>query len=298
MYKVLFVDDEVSIRSMFLDYFENCYEVKIAENASAALEILGQGSVDLVVSDINMPGMSGPDLLREVRKRYPQTRTALITAYNIDDYIKVARENSICSIIPKTVPFNFKEMEQILNGLLTGEIFGIRNYLRPEAVFFGNHCIQSSAQAREVRELIVAELQSKFGTAGDMKLILDEILTNAIYHAPVNEDGSEKYQEFTEVVLEPEEYVYIECGHDNEKYGVSVTDLQGRLKKETVLQKLERQITGEGLLDDSGRGLHMSRLFADRMVINIKRNKKTELVVMNYFSGKYRGYKPLYINEL
>jgi hypothetical protein len=90
----------------------------------------------------------------------------------------------------------------------------------------------------------------------------------------------------------------VECGYDREKYAVSVTDNQGKLKKETVLYKIDRQLTGEGLLDDSGRGIHMSRLFADRMIINIDPNKRTEVILMNYFSNKYRGYKPLYINEL
>ncbi|MFP4014353.1 MAG: response regulator [Chitinispirillaceae bacterium] len=298
MYKVLFVDDEVSIRTMLLDFFESRYQVHTAENASAALELLKDHSFDLVVSDINMPGMSGPELLREIRRRFPKTRTALITAYNTDDYIKLSQDNPICSIIPKTVPFNFGEMGQIIHGLLSGEIFGLEKYLGSGGAIFRRDIIRSSAQAHEVREKIVQEVEEKFGSSGDTKLILDEVLTNAIYHAPRNADGTEKYPEFTQVELEPDEYIHIECGYDSEKYGIAVIDLQGRLTKETILHKLERQITGEGLLDDSGRGLHMSRLFADRMVINIERNKKTEIIVMNYFSGKYRGYKPLYINEL
>lgn len=298
MYKVLFVDDEVSIRTMLLDFFESRYEVHTAENASAALKLLENHSVDLVVSDINMPGMSGPELLKEIRSRFPETRTALITAYNTDDYIKLSQDNPICSIIPKTVPFNFSEMAQIIHGLLSGDIFGLEKYLGQGGVIFRRHCITSSVQAHEVREKIVSEVEERFGSAGDTKLILDEVLTNAIYHAPRNADGTEKYPEFTPVELEPEEYIHIECGYDSEKYGISVIDLQGHLTKEVILHKLERQITGEGLLDDSGRGLHMSRLFADRMVVNIERNKKTEIIVMNYFSGKYRGYKPLYINEL
>ncbi|MFP4680933.1 MAG: response regulator [Chitinispirillaceae bacterium] len=298
MFKVLFVDDEVSIRTMLLDFFENSYEVHTAEDASVALKKMEEHSFDLIVSDINMPGMSGPELLSEVRRKYPKTRTALITAYNIDDHIKHSRDYPICSIIPKTVPFNFAEMEKIVHGLLTGDIFDISRYLNSGGTVFGRYCIRSSAEAHEVRARIADELEEKFGSAGDIKLILDELLTNAIHHAPRNGDGTEKYPEFTSVELEPDEYIHMECGYDSEKYGVSVIDKHGRLTKDMVLHKLERQITGVGLLDDSGRGLHMSRLFADRMIINIERNKKTEVIVMNYFSGKYRGYKPLYINEL
>jgi hypothetical protein len=65
-----------------------------------------------------------------------------------------------------------------------------------------------------------------------------------------------------------------------------------------VMFKLDRHVRGEGMLDCSGRGIHMTRVFADRMVINILPGCKTEMVIMNYFLPKYRGYRPLYINEL
>jgi len=45
-----------------------------------------------------------------------------------------------------------------------------------------------------------------------MKLILDEIITNAVYHAPAYPDGTEKYPEYVEVKLQPDEFVYVECG--------------------------------------------------------------------------------------
>lgn len=298
MYRILIVDDERAIRMMLLDYLENRYHIETAETGEEALNLLQEKHFDLVISDINMPGMNGPQLLCEIRKKYPGIKTALITAYNVDEYIRAAKEFSITNIIPKTVPFNFTELDFIVRGLVTGDIFGLSRYLLDDGTIIEKHVIKSTAEAREVREHVLELFAQKFGSSGDMKLILDEIITNAIYHAPVLEDGTEKYQEFSDITLEPDEYIYLECGYDNEKYAVAVTDCQGRLTKETVLYKIERQITGEGLLDDSGRGIHMSRLFADRMVINIEPNKKTEVILLNYFSNKYRGYKPLYINEL
>ena len=297
-YRILIVDDEKAIRMMLLDYLETKYDITTAETGEEALAILKDHRFDLVISDINMPGISGPQLLSEIRNLYSGTKTALITAYNVDEYIKTAKEYSITNIIPKTVPFNFTELDLIVHGLVSGDIFGLSRYLLDQGTILETHVIKSTADARKVQDHIVDLFESKFGTSGDMKLILDEIITNAIYHAPTHADGTEKYQEFNDIALEPHEFIYIECGFDKEKYAVSVTDCQGRLTKETVLYKIERQITGEGLLDDSGRGIHMSRLFADRMVINIDPNKKTEVILINYFSNKYRGYKPLYINEL
>jgi CheY-like chemotaxis protein len=297
-YRILIVDDEKAIRMMLFDFLEDYYTVETAETGEAALALLQNGAFDLVISDINMPGMSGPQLLAQVKTRYPAIKTALITAYNVDEYIQAAKEFSITNIIPKTVPFNFSELNFIIHGLVTGEIFGLSRYLLEGGTIIEHLVIKSTAEAQSVQEHLIDLFQKRFGTSGDMRLILDEIITNAIYHAPILADGTEKYQEFSDITLEPHEYIYVDCGYDSEKYAVSITDCQGHLTKETVLYKIERQVTGEGLLDDSGRGIHMSRLFADRMIINIDPKKKTEVILMNYFSNKYRGYKPLYINEL
>jgi DNA-binding NarL/FixJ family response regulator len=300
-YKVLFVDDEDYIRSMLSAYFKDKFSVMdTADCAATALEMLASGPrYDLVVSDINMPGMDGPDFLTEVQARYPDVKRALLTSSNIDDYVTFARAGAVSSIIPKTVPFNFDEIEDIIMGLLTGEIFGPERYLRRgEGKLIEKYCIKSSSEARAARDAIVELVGTRFGSSGDTKIVLDEILMNAIYHAPTRAGGLEKYSQFSEVELEPSEYVFVELGHDTEKYAVSVLDKCGALTRDIVLDKLHRQITGEGFMDESGRGLHMCRLFADRLVINIERNKRTEVIIMNYIGGKYRGYKPLYINEV
>jgi CheY-like chemotaxis protein/anti-sigma regulatory factor (Ser/Thr protein kinase) len=296
---ILIVDDERAIRMMLADYLENSYTVLVAESGAEALAILEKTPrIDLIISDINMPGMSGIELFRTVRKLYPAIKLALITAYNVDEYIKLVKNECVANIIPKTVPFNFPELEAVVAGLITGRIFGLERYLLPAFTMLGTFCIKSSEDGKTVREQITGLFADNFGTTGDMRLVLDEIITNAIYHAPEKDDSAEKHQSCCQVTLNPDEYVYVTCGFDQEKYAVSVTDNQGRLTKEKVLGKLERQLSGEGVLDNSGRGIHMSRVFADRMIINIDPGRKTEVIVMNYFLPTYRGYKPLYINEL
>ena len=298
MYKVLAVDDEQTIRTMLKDFFEETYDFHIASNGTEALAQVADRNFDLVISDINMPGMKGPELLAEIRRRNPAIKTLLMTAYNIDDYIHMAKEYSISNIIPKTVPFNYEEMKAVIEGILTGDVFGLERYLLPRHTVAGTYTIRSSGDGAAVREELTRMIGEKFGKPGDLKLILDEMITNAIYHAPAARDGEPKYREYMPVSLSPDEYVFVTWGWDGEKYGVAILDRQGRLTRETVLYKIDRHVRGEGMLDDSGRGIHMSRLFADRMVINIKPGQTTEIIIMNYFSPTYRGYRPLYINEV
>jgi CheY-like chemotaxis protein len=283
---------------MVVDFLEDQYHVESAECGEQALKMLSARTFDLVISDICMPGMDGVELLRTIRMLYPSIKTVLMTANDIDQFLELALLDGIANIIPKTVPFNFSEVAVVVKGLLTGEIFGLPRYLLSEGTIFAEYRITSSSEGCSVRDEIARIMKQRFNSAGDMKLSLDEIITNAIYHAPDGGDGTDKYKAYTDILLFPDEYVRVVCGFDHEKCGVAIIDQKGRLTKETVLAKIHRQVSGEGLCDTSGRGIHMSRLFADRMIINIDRGKKTEVILMNYTIPAYRGFKPLYINEL
>lgn len=80
--KILIVDDEKEIREMLSRHFEILgYETRTAENGLAALQLMSQEYVDVVISDIQMPVVDGVDFLRQVRKEYPMVRVIMITGY-------------------------------------------------------------------------------------------------------------------------------------------------------------------------------------------------------------------------
>lgn len=296
--KILIVDDEKIIRDMLADYLEINFDVEIAQNGDEALHRPDLGHFDLVISDINMPGMPGYELLKTIKARHSHVKVVLITAYNVDDYIRLAQEHDVSNIISKTIPFNFAELEAVVKGLVTGDIFGIEKFMNPGFSFIKEYTVKSSADAKEVREDILSSLLKYVRSTNDLKLVLDEIVTNALYHSPRDAAGNEKYEEYSNITLDASEYIHIQCAVDDEKYGVSIADHQGSLRKETILYKVNRHIRGEGVLDDNGRGMFMSRIFADRLIMNIHPGKKTEIIVLNYRDRLYKGFKPLYINEL
>ncbi len=296
--RVLIVDDEPIIREMLKVELQSQYDVYTAEDAIKAFDILDQTAMDLVISDINMPGMKGFELIKKVKEKYADTRTALITAYNVNDYIRMAKEHDISNIISKTTPFNFFEFNSIVKNLVTEHIFGLENYMFPDFNVLGEYTILSSKQISDVEKNVV-DLISRFQkTEVFVNILLEELITNAVYHAPIDEDGKEKYIKHSTIELDETEAVKIYVGRDSEKYGVSVLDTSGKLTKKRVLYKIDRHIHGEGLLDENGRGLHMSRIYSDRLIINIKKDIATEAIFLNYFDEKYKGFKSLCINEI
>lgn len=80
--RVLIVDDEDLIRETFASFLEENYACKTAASSDEALAHLATDDYALVLSDIQMPGRNGVELLREIRSRYPDT--AVIMCSGID----------------------------------------------------------------------------------------------------------------------------------------------------------------------------------------------------------------------
>jgi CheY-like chemotaxis protein len=296
--KILVVDDEAIIRQMLQVELEDKYDVVTAVNSYEALKILEKQGFDLVISDINMPGMKGYELLKIVREKWPATRVSLITAYDINEYVHMARLHGVSNIIPKTTPFNFNELHDLINGLITMDIFGIQKHLTDKGSIVREYVLKKSNDIDRIEEMILSEVSKFHRQENNIYILLEEIITNAIYHGITDAEGRPKYRKHSDVTLDPNEYVYITLGRDDEKYGIAIMDNGGCLDRDKILEKLERHLNYEGLLDESGRGIFMSRIYADRLIFNIHRGKKTEVIFFNYFSQKYKGFKPLYIKEI
>lgn len=79
---ILIVDDESETRSLLREIMEKeGYEVQTAPDGPTALDLVIRQTPDVVLSDIQMPGMNGIDLLRAIHHRIPETQVILLTAY-------------------------------------------------------------------------------------------------------------------------------------------------------------------------------------------------------------------------
>jgi CheY-like chemotaxis protein len=299
--KILLVDDEVDFLDVLSEFLrDEGYAASTARNGMEALEILQKETFKLLLSDINMPGMKGFELIKKVRELYPTLKSALITAYDVRDYINMAKNYDIGNIITKTTPFNFEEVRLLVRNIITEDIFGLDHYVSSP---IHSMKIKSSDEIEEVIHKIInimpgSRHKRKFRQA------LNEIIINAVYYGARQERGDQKELWPVDVKLAPNEEVQISWGIDDEKVGVSVMDQKGLLAKKDVLFWLERNTTkGEdglsvGLLDDHGKGLFITRESIDRFIVNIKRGSSTEIVMLNYKEGLYDGYRPLWIQEL
>ena len=103
---ILVVDDEeIVLTSCERILKPEGYEVKTSNSAQKALEMLGaNGSFDVVITDIKMPGMDGIEFMRALREKDPDISVVLITGYPSQESIKEALALRIVDYLPK--PFS------------------------------------------------------------------------------------------------------------------------------------------------------------------------------------------------
>ena len=110
---VLYVDDERGNRVVFEQSLHADFNVKTAADAQEALEILEAQEVAVIVTDMRMPTMSGEELLRIAKERWPQAIRMVVTAYSdIDPILRAINEGLVARYIIK--PWVRAELSQVL----------------------------------------------------------------------------------------------------------------------------------------------------------------------------------------
>src|SRR5690606_11930542 len=80
--RILVVDDEENLRRVIeVQLEQEGYQVETAADGKQALTLLAQSTFALVLTDLRMPGISGMDLLKEIRKAHPQVMVIILTAF-------------------------------------------------------------------------------------------------------------------------------------------------------------------------------------------------------------------------
>jgi DNA-binding NtrC family response regulator len=138
---VLVVDDDSSIRQVLEGRFSAVgFDVSCASSGDFALDILRQQKVDLVVSDVKMPGMTGDGLLQEIQKRWPGLPVIMLTAYGSIPHAVQAVKQGASEYLTK--PFKGQELIKTAEKLM-----------QASSVQSGGRSVSASAMQR-LQELI------------------------------------------------------------------------------------------------------------------------------------------------
>jgi two-component system NtrC family response regulator len=228
---VLIVDDEKN----YLVVLEALlapegYEIMTADNAQAALRLIEDADLDLVITDMKMPGMSGMELLEASKRRKPELPVIMMTAYGTIEMAVEAMKKQAYDYITK--PFQNEELKLTVQKALQNHRLIKENRLLTEALsdrYQYGKIIGKSKPMLEIYDLIRKVAQSKAsvlitGPSGTGK----ELIAKAIHY-----DSPRKERPFisvncgalTETLLESELF-----GHEKGAFTGAISMKKGRFE--------------------------------------------------------------------
>jgi two-component system response regulator AtoC len=122
---VLIVDDEKNTREGLFRALSGRHRVLLADSAERALEILGGETVDVLLSDIRMPGMDGITLMQRARARTPQPVCILMTAYgNVETAVEAMKLGAYDFL---TKPISLDRLDLLMQRALGAQEMAVEN---------------------------------------------------------------------------------------------------------------------------------------------------------------------------
>ncbi len=110
---MLIVDDEAAIRDILREFLSRAgHEATTAANGETSLQLLANRRFDVLITDLNMPGVSGWDLARHAREQFPELFIILLTG-DREQIDLLNRENPVADIILNK-PIDISLLSQIV----------------------------------------------------------------------------------------------------------------------------------------------------------------------------------------
>jgi len=191
--KLLIVDDEKHIREGLEKALStDGYDVELASDGKDALERIEEGDIDLVITDLKMPNLSGEELMREALDKFPYLPIIILTGHGTIENAVEAMRNGAYDYLTK--PLNIDKLSLIVNRALENSSLKrqyreLLNQLKKKYSF--ENIIGKSTTMKQVFETIEQVAPSRanvliYGESGTGK----EMIADAIHHNSPRRDRS------------------------------------------------------------------------------------------------------------
>jgi len=264
-------------------------ELDIISTLEEGQKLLEEKTYDIICSN-----MALIELTKYASDLSPEIQTVFMTSDDISVYLPVLRKYPFLSNIvtrnDEDKIFTLKNISTTIRKLTTHDLFGLEKYLN-----WGVEVQQAPIQNSHQRSDLVDSMETYFRQLGIRKsvinkcgIVVEELLMNAIYDAPIDAEGNSLYNHLSrtiEVELKPQEQGIFRYACDGLLVAVSVEDPFGGFHRDTILNYLESCYQGQGGTlqknkGGAGRGLYQIIEIADLVIFNVKHQVRTEVIVI------------------
>ena len=262
---ILIVDDDDLICQLLRDLLSrHGLSVIVALDGFEALKALTSETIDVVLTDVNMPGMNGIVLMEEIKKLSPDLPVIIMTGWGTEDIAVKALQGGAFNFCRK--PFNVHEIVRIVKkGLESKRLSDKQREVLPFIEL--NLSFDIPSDVRYIRSIIwhIYQMSKQLGFPEKefnlrVKLALDEALCNSIRHGN-KEDINKKVK--IEVQISPEKLCF-KISDEGEGFDVS---------------SLPDPKDPENLNNEGGRGVLLMAYYMDKIEYN---EKGTEVILTKY----------------
>jgi YesN/AraC family two-component response regulator len=196
MKKILVIDDEEQVREVLkVALAENGYSVFEAENGKNGVQRFIEVNPDIVITDVNMPEMSGIDVTKKIKELKPDADVVIMTGYGTEELVIQSLRSGATNYIKKPVDFN--ELMSILDSLILKRENRRRFEVLKEIVVreektlsIGNNISRIWGTVNQILFNLPPKIE-EISVEG-LKIGLYEILVNAIEHGNLGITYEEK----------------------------------------------------------------------------------------------------------
>ncbi|HBJ76321.1 MAG TPA: transcriptional regulator [Porphyromonadaceae bacterium] len=227
-FTILIIDDEKNIREGLAANFEmEDYNVKTASTGEEGLELISKGDIDLVITDLRMPGITGEQVLAKVTAETPGIPVIILTGHgSIDSAVDAMRHGAYDFL---TKPLNLDQLDMIVKRALESREMSLQHQqlkkeLEGHEVL--NNMIGKSAAMQKVQETIrkVADSRASVLITGESG-VGKELVADAIHKLSSRKDNSfikVHCAALSETLLESELF-----GHEKGSFTGALADRKG-----------------------------------------------------------------------
>ncbi len=278
-------------------------EVVWIESARETIDLIEGQAVDLVMLDcadevaahaIVDAATARVPVVAIAANGEPTTLLDLVCDHNVEHLLMRSNTEGLAGL-------DRREVLTTVEKILRQDLFGIDKYLTA----FGVELCQLEVTCAEDRDSIVeqvSEYACALGAGRELgrvaAMITDELVTNAVYNAPVRPDGRPRYASRNrrdKIALDPCEYAHVRFGSDGFHLAISVTDYFGRLTPERIRDGMRRCLSGGDQIEQkpggAGIGLYEVMQSCNQLVFNLHEGKRTEVVAILNIADRMRSVR-------
>ena len=239
---------------------------------------------DVVLADLRSATDPGFNLLDFIRRQPRPTAVAVVAGEEIADGFHPLYLHGVGVILRRSAPPSAPALRRVFESLFDPmQSVGLERHIPQGAAIDGGSIRTLADRNRFIEQAshVLSQRAARFPSVFDLRLVFEEIANNAILHAFRTSDGEKKYSRLSDLrQLADDEHVAVQFSVGPQWTGLSVRDNQGAFQVKEVLGKLYRQVSLQGLTDESGRGLFLSWSLADVLIACVVPGQITEVTAL------------------